>query len=32
MDANEVKDEPSDNAMKRVMSTEASLLYVHATA
>ncbi|HMG38478.1 MAG TPA: hypothetical protein VK566_04810 [Nitrososphaeraceae archaeon] len=25
MDANEVKEEPSDSAMKRVMSTEASI-------
>jgi len=24
LDANEVKEEPSDSAMKRVMSTEAS--------
>jgi hypothetical protein len=25
LDANEVKEEPSENAMKRVMSTEASV-------
>jgi len=26
LDANEVKEEPSENIMKRVMSTEASVL------
>jgi len=26
LDANEVKEEPSENIMKRVMSTEASIL------
>jgi len=28
LDANEVKEEPSENIMKRVMSTEASSMYM----